>query len=391
MARRILLATGALLALVACAGGSGTGAADQSTLAPVAGPTADQLRDIKVRLQPVVQASEPIWLGIRPADDTIYVAGKEGFVWPVTDGLLDGTPLLDMSSLTASAGEQGLLGVAFHPSEPLLYVSYTDRQGDSHVDEYRLDGDRRLSVDERRSVLTLDQPYANHNGGQIFFGPDGLLYVAFGDGGSANDPERHALDLGTWLGKILRIDPRPTAGAPYAVPPDNPFVGRSGAKPEIYSYGLRNPWRSAFDFTTGDLWVADVGQNKIEEVNRRAVEEGAGRGTNFGWSAFEGRRRFNDDQPTGGAVPPVFQYDHGDGCSITGGVVYRGKAIAGLQGAYLFGDYCRDDVRALTLQGKAQAVRLAAGVSDVVGFGEDADGEVYVLSLAGQVFKLVPA
>jgi len=354
-------------------------------------PTVDQLKKVSLRLDPLLEIKEPIWLGTRPSDGSLYVAERAGRIWPVVDGRLASAPLLDMSSLTRAEGERGLLGVAFHPTQPFLYVDYTDRNGDSHVDEYDLRAGSMLDVRRRREVLSQRQPFPNHNGGQVFFGPDGLLYVAFGDGGSGGDPNRNGLNLGTWLGKLLRIDPRPSGSAAYGVPPDNPFVGRAGARPEIYSYGLRNPWRSAFDPVTGDLWIADVGQNAIEEIDVQTKTQGAGRGANFGWSAFEGTAHFNGDQPTEGAIPPVFEYRHGaNECSITGGVVYRGKAIAGLVGAYLFGDLCADDVRALGRDGGFDAVSLVAKAGQIVSFGEDAAGEVYVMDFNGRVLKIVP-
>jgi glucose/arabinose dehydrogenase len=245
-------------------------------------------------------------------------------------------------------------------------------------------------------VLFQDQPFPNHNGGEVFFGPDGYLYIGLGDGGSAGDPQRNGLNLGTWLGKLLRIDPAASGDQPYTVPPDNPFIGHDGAKPEIWSYGLRNPWRFSFDRATKDLWIGDVGQGNVEEVDRSTVAEGAGRGTNYGWSAFEGRARYNADQSPDGTVPPVFQYSHENGnCSVTGGYVYRGAAIPALRGAYLYTDYCGSGVRAVVVDvnGNAgTAIQLTDEPGSIVSFGEDADGEVYVCSLGGNtVYRIDPA
>ena len=199
----------------------------------------------------------------------------------------------------------------------LVYADYTDRAGDTRVVEYRRSASNALTVDpaSARVVLRVDQPFSNHNGGLLMFGPDGLLYVGLGDGGPDGDPDRRGQDLGTLLGKILRIDPQPSGGRPYSVPASNPFLDRPGAQPEIYSYGLRNPWRFSFDRRTGALAIGDVGETQWEEID--LVPHGAGRGANFGWSAFEGFARFNDDQTAPNAIPPVLVYPHDEGCSVT--------------------------------------------------------------------------
>ena len=211
-------------------------------------------------------------------------------------------------------------------------------------------------------MLTIDQPYGNHNGGNVTIGPDGMLYIGMGDGGSGGDPERRALNVTSMLGKILRIDPTPSAGAPYTVPPDNPFVGVDGARPEIWSVGVRNPWRMSFDPATGDLWFGDVGQGAIEEIDVAWAADGAGRGINFGWSAFEGSSRFNEDQPPDGATPPIYEYEHGEaGCSVSGGAVYRGAAIPALVGWFVYGDYCSGNLYALARRGPSGGRHSAAG------------------------------
>jgi glucose/arabinose dehydrogenase len=241
--------------------------------------------------------------------------------------------------------------------------------------------------------MFADQPFANHNGGQVVFGPDGLLYWFLGDGGSANDPFGNGQNLDTWLGKILRIDPRPSGGAPYTVPPDNPFVGRAGAKPEIFAYGVRNPWRNSFDKATGDLWIGDVGQNAIEEID--FCPRSGAPGANFGWAAHEGTRQGPRPVPAAeGHVPPVYEYPTADGnCSVTGGYIYRGTRIPGLTGAYLFGDFCGGVVRGLRLEGGKVSEHRSFGleVSSLASFGEDHTGEVYALSLTGGVFRIDPA
>jgi len=381
----------------------GTSATSPTTTATTAAPPATTVADnpdlgaVHVKLTPVAQATEPIFVAIRPGDaGTLYIAERGGRLRALRGGALAEQPVLDISSMTLAGGERGFLGFAFSPDGGHLYVDYTDRDGNSNIDEYAVGGDGTIDPSTRRQVLFQQQPYPNHNGGEVIFGPDGYLYIGFGDGGSAGDPQRNGLNLGTWLGKILRIDPRANGDQPYTVPPDNPFVGQDGAKPEIWSYGLRNPWRFSFDRSTKDLWIGDVGQGNIEEVDRATVADGAGRGTNFGWSAFEGTARYNDDQSADGVVPPVFQYTHANGnCSVTGGYLYRGAAIPALRGAYLYTDYCGNGVRAIVVDasGKAgDAVQLTDQPGSIVSFGEDANGEIYVCSLSGDVvYRIDPA
>jgi glucose/arabinose dehydrogenase len=248
-------------------------------------------------------------------------------------------------------------------------------------DAYRADPASELVI------LEQPQPYSNHNGGAVRFGPDGMLYLGLGDGGSEGDPQGNGQDLGNWLSTIIRIDVRHASAAqPYVVPPDNPFVGTAGAKPEIWAYGLRNPWRMSFDSATGALWVGDVGQDRFEEVD--VVR----RGGNYGWSHVEGFSCYKPSTNCGIAdtVPPLVVYPHGPECSISGGVVYRGRAIPALDGHYLYGDYCSGAVWALDASTRANPVRLATGVGNVVAFGTDAAGEVYVLTFGAPVLKVVP-
>ncbi len=249
-------------------------------------------------------------MAVRTGDDSLYVTEQSGRVRAIRDGRLAARPVLDLTADTTAAGEQGLLGLAFAPDGAHLYVDYTDRSGDTHIDEFAMNG---LVADpaSRRNLLVVDQPQPNHNGGQLAFGPDGYLYIGLGDGGAADDegpghaPGGNGQSLETLLGKILRIDPTPTASAPYTVPADNPFVGTSGAKPEIWAYGLRNPWRFSFDADTGDLWIGDVGQNEWEEVDHAPATNGrdAGRGDNFGWNRLEGTHRTAARHPQG-PFPP---------------------------------------------------------------------------------------
>jgi len=301
---------------------------------------------------------------------------------------MDPNAVLDVSGQVKAGGEQGLLGIAFSPDGRYLYLDFTDSGGDTHIAEFAMRGDRP-DPGSQRNVLTVDQPFANHNGGQLAFGPDGHLYVALGDGGSAGDPNGNGQSLGTLLGKILRIDPRPSGAQPYGIPRDNPFVDRTGARAEIWDYGLRNPWRFSFDPTTRDLWIADVGQGDWEEVDHEPAGRG---GRNYGWNRLEGTHRFNGDPPAG-AVAPVLEYNHdGGACTVIGGSVYRGSAIPDLRGAYLYGDYCLGWVKAVSAGDRAGASRdLGINVPSLTSFGVDQRGELFVLSGGGQVFRIVKA
>jgi glucose/arabinose dehydrogenase len=307
--------------------------------------------------------------------------------------------VLDVSSQVSGELEQGLLGLTFSPDGGRLYVDYTNRDGDTRVVEYGF-ADGKADTGSAREVLAVDQPFPNHNGGEVAFGPDGLLYVGLGDGGSQGDPNGNGQNLGVLLGKILRLDPRPSGGRPYTVPADNPFVGRPGARPEVWAYGLRNPWRFTWDRATGDLWIGDVGQDKFEEVDFRAA--GSPAGANFGWNGAEGNHTFKGGAPPG-AVAPLFEYSHDKGISITGGYVYRGQRLTGLQGAYVCGDAASGRLFALVQQGgrlvdqrelDLRVDRQATGGSvrgyGLASFGEDAQGSLYLLSLTGELLRFEP-
>lgn len=353
--------------------------------------TSAPLGDPVVALEPIASFEQPVDIAWRAGDPTAYVVERVGRVTPVRDGTVEAA-VLDMSSLTVAEGERGLLGLTFGPDGNTAYVHHTDLEGTSVVAEYAVGADGTFDPASRRVLLTVPQPYPNHNGGDVTTGPDGMLYIGFGDGGAADDPLRAGLDVSTLLGKILRIDPTPTATAPYTVPTDNPFVGIDGARPEIWSVGLRNPWRFSFDSATGDLWVADVGQNEWEEVNLVRAGDGAGRGINFGWSAWEATHRFNDDQSPDGATPPVYEYPHGDeGCSVSGGAVYRGTAVPELAGWYVFGDYCSGRITGLRVDGTSVTTALyLADSPSVVALRASPDGEMYVVSIAGELSRLTP-
>ena len=357
-----------------------------STAAPTSAPPASgNLAAARVKVTRVAPLSQALAMAVRTGDPQLYVAQKSGQV-----RALGGTTVLDLGGEVSTGSEQGLLGLAFSPDGALMYVNYTDRGGDTHVVEYAFAGGRADPA-TARELLFVDQPFANHNGGNLVFGPDGKLWIGLGDGGSRNDPRDNAQSLDTILGKMLRIDPRPSGGQPYTVPPDNPFVGRSDARGEIWSLGLRNPWRYSFDRATGDLWIGDVGQNAREEVDFTPAPSSGGQ--NYGWARLEGTRRVSGTPPPG-AVGPILEYDlEGGNCAVTGGYVYRGTKIPDLAGAYVYADYCAGEVQALRQAGgRAEGRRsLDVTVPNLASFAEDAAGELYALSLTDGVFRIDPA
>ncbi len=341
----------------------------------------------------------PLWVTAVP-DDTgrLFVAEQGGRIRIVDNGQLLPTPYLDISDRVLAGGERGLLGVAFPPSfgdaRSTFYVHYSDHDGNTAVSSFEAPSGEADTVDPstERTILTQQQPYANHNGGWIGFDPDGMLLIALGDGGSGGDPQNHASSLDTLLGKILRIDVLgATADAPYLIPADNPFVGRAGARPEILHYGLRNPFRDSIDLETGALWIGDVGQSAWEEVD---VAPAGSRGLDFGWHRWEGGHCYNP--PTGcdptGVTMPVTEYGHDVGCAIIGGVVYRGDAIPALRGAYLFSDNCSGTLWAIdagldAVQAPTTLLETGRSISSI---GIDDAGEVYLTDLAGgELLRLV--
>ncbi|MDH3225586.1 MAG: PQQ-dependent sugar dehydrogenase [Thermoleophilia bacterium] len=329
----------------------------------------------------------------RPGDSRLFVVEQRGLIHTIAADELESEPFLDLRGATEAGGERGLLGLAFHPEHEtngLLYVSYTDVDGTTRVVEFHADtADGPADPDSARELLAVEQPFANHNGGHVAFGPDGMLYIGLGDGGGGGDPEDHGQRLDTLLGSILRIDvdSRGPGGLPYAVPRDNPFVDQPDARPEIWAFGLRNPWRFSFDAPTGHLWIGDVGQDQIEEIDR-ILATTAGAGTNFGWNRFEGNSAFDPqgrDVTGGAATPPVSQYSHDDGCSVTGGHVYRGVAVPDLDGRYVFGDFCTGRIWTLNADGdpgRPQEITDAIGgpLANLTSFGVDNDGNLYAVT-----------
>ena len=326
----------------------------------------------------------------------LFVVEKPGTIEIVKDGKRAATPFLDITAIVrSSSNEQGLLGLAFHPEfarNGRFFVAYTGRSGENSVAEYRVSppsGDV-ADTDSAKLLIAVSDPFPNHNGGMLAFGPDGYLYISMGDGGSAGDPNGNGQDLGTMLGKILRIDI--DGGGDYAIPATNPFANQAGAKPEIWAYGLRNPWRFSFDRETGDLWIADVGQNKYEEIDFQSGNSKGGE--NYGWNTMEGDHCFKPAQgcDQSGLVKPVFEYDHGKGCSVTGGYVYRGKAVPALSGRYLFTDYCGATLWASTrgAYGKVATAEIGKLPEGVTAFGEDEAGELYfTVDGEGAVYRFV--
>jgi glucose/arabinose dehydrogenase len=324
----------------------------------------------------------------------LFVVEKVGRIRVVRDGTLSPVPFLDITGRTGSSkSEQGLLGLAFHPGyaqNGFFFVNYTDREGDTVVSRFSVSADPALADPASEAVvLMLDQPAANHNGGHLAFGPDGYLYIGTGDGGGAGDQFRNGQNGMTLLGAMLRLDV--DGSLPYSVPVDNPFVGDPALRDEIWAIGLRNPWRFSFDRLTGHLYTADVGQNTYEEVNFLAVDHPGGQ--NYGWPIMEGMHCFPEDRSCdrSGLTPPVVEYDHSLGCSVTGGYVYRGQEFPILTGIYLFGDYCSGRIWGLASTGDAgwQLAELAQADLRLSSFGEDETGELYLVDMGqGALFKI---
>jgi glucose/arabinose dehydrogenase len=357
----------------------------------VIGPTTSAaLPDAEIDLELVQTFDQPIAMAVRDGDPALYFAEKAGRVIELEGGTK--TTVLNISDRVSNSGEQGFLGIAFSPDGNALFANYTNLAGDTVVRRYPFVEDQPVDEDAGRKVIKIDQPFENHNGGNLAFGPDGYLYIAMGDGGSQDDPGNRSQDLGELLGKMLRIDPRPTGS--YDVPPDNPYIGRKGRN-EIWARGLRNPWRYSFDDVgvgaTGDLWIGDVGGGSREEVDHQLASSN-GR-ENYGWRKMEGTLNNGFGPAPAGHDPPVYEYGHtGANCAITGGYVYRGDDIPDLQGAYVFADFCEGDIRLFDPADPDGTDRvLDEEVDALASFGRDTEGELYVISLAGTVSKIVPA
>jgi glucose/arabinose dehydrogenase len=382
-------ATAVAVALVAVAGVVDSPAS--ATVAPLAAPP-------PVTLTPLPSIAVPVDLTWREGDEALYVVTQGGRVEQVVGDTV--TNVLDVGDLISFEGEQGLLGLAFAPSGDRAYINFTDNSGDTNIAELAVDAAGAFKRDSLRTILVIDQPYHNHNGGGVRFGPDGMLYIGMGDGGSAGDPERRSQNLGDLLGKMLRIDPAtPSGDLQYTIPADNPFVGQDGARGEIWSVGLRNPWRFSFDSETGDLWIADVGQSAVEEIDVAPADGNglnAGLGLNFGWSGYEGNDVYNSDVVVEGHYAPIATYPHDGRCSVSGGVRARGDGAGALAGWYVFGDYCSGQVFALAVTGEGTEMTAAGEPVEIARTGEitavmsGPTGELYVLGGAG-VERIDPA
>ena len=347
---------------------------------------------LELELEPFLEGLQAPLLLTHAGDGSgrSFVVEQGGTIRTVQGGRVQPEPFLDISDRTEGGGEQGLLGLAFHPAyerNGRFFLNYTDLAGDTIVASYRSDGDRADPASEE-VLLKIDQPYPNHNGGHLAFGPDGLLYIATGDGGSAGDPQENGQNRDALLGKLLRIDV--DEGSPYGVPRDNPFADGENGAPEVWAYGLRNPWRFSFDQRSETLWVGDVGQGELEEIDRVPIGEG---GLNFGWNEMEGSRCYEgEDCDTSDKVLPITEYGHDLGCSVTGGFVYGGEDFPELQGAYLFGDYCSGHVWGIdaAASGPVEPTLLMSTERALSSFGLDEDGELYITDIgAGEVLRVV--
>lgn len=352
-----------------------------------------------IRLEPVLGAGQlvrPLFL-THAGDARLFVLEQPGRIRIIENGTLRPEPFLDIVDRVGSGGnEQGLLGLAFHPdyaTNGRFFVNYTDKNGDTHVSRFNVRSDNPNRADPASEVqlLFMEQPFINHNGGMLAFGPDGYLYVAAGDGGSGGDPEGNGQNPATLLGSLLRLD-IDFADDAYAIPPDNPFVGDDGRANEIWAWGLRNPWRFSFDRVTGDLFIADVGQNTYEEVSFEPA--GSAGGLNYGWAIMEGNHCFGANNcDTAGLVLPIFEYNHATGCSVTGGYMYRGSANLALYGNYFVGDFCSGIIWRLFPNGDGtwDAAKVLDTEHFISSFGEDVNGELYITDLQnGSIWRIVP-
>jgi len=373
-----------LLALSACSSDTGTNPAP-----PPAPPPPPLSGEFSLTVETVANGlTRPLYLTAPAGDDRLFIVEQTGRIRIVTNGTVLAAPFLDLSSKVSGGNEQGLLSMAFHPNyaaNGFFYVDYTDDDGDTRVERYAVSADPDVADGgSAKLILSVPQPLSNHNGGHILFGPDAMLYVAIGDGGGAGDPQNNGQNAGTLLGTLLRLDV--DGGDPYAIPVDNPFGN------EIWAIGLRNPWRIAFDPAAGTLYIADVGQASLEEVNVVGDDEA---GLNYGWRIMESSSCFGgggcDDA---GLVLPVLEYGHIEGCSVTGGFVYRGSDLPEVVGHYFYSDFCQGFLRSFRFDGEGATAEVewdVGGLASVLSFGRDAAGELYILSDNGRVVRLVRA
>ncbi|GAB5401485.1 MAG: PQQ-dependent sugar dehydrogenase [Aureisphaera sp.] len=354
-------------------------------------------QNIEVTLQPFASGlSSPVDIA-NAGDDRLFVVEQDGRIKIVqTDGTVNSTPFLDISSQVSNGSEQGLLGLAFHPdyaSNGYFFVSYTDNSGNSQVSRYSVSGDPDIADDTSElEIIDATQPFPNHNGGSINFGPDGYLYISWGDGGSGGDPGNRAQNTELLLGKLLRIDiDNPDAGQNYGIPTDNPFAGNPPNAEEIWAYGIRNAWKFTFDSANGDIWIGDVGQENVEEIDRAGISEA---GLNYGWRCYEGNDPFNTSgcPPDGELTFPIGVYSSSNAtphCSITGGYVYRGTDYPDMQGIYFFADVCSGMIGGLENIGTTNdVVDYGTFGGSWVSFGEDVNNELYIANISGSISRV---
>ncbi len=365
------------------------------TPAPTATPTSEPNPSaLNLQLEMVADGLKQPVFATHAGDGSgrLFIVEKSGTIVALDENVTQPLAFLDITDrVGSSSSEQGLLGLAFDPdfaANGRFFVYYTDRDGDTVISRFQASDDRTTADPGSEVVLlTQDQPAANHNGGMLAFGPDGYLYAGLGDGGAAGDRYGNGQNLGTILGTIIRID---SNGDEALVPADNPFVGQDGARPEIWAYGLRNPWRFSFDRATGDLWIADVGQNQWEEINFQPA--GSPGGENYGWPITEATHCYEENPcDTAGLTMPVAEYEHGPGCSVSGGYVYRGAQQPAMQGIYFYGDYCSGQIWGLAAGADSQwqNTELLDSGAQISAFGETENGELLLVDYSGMVYRLV--
>ncbi len=349
-----------------------------------------------LKLTPIATAAALTAATTRKGDSDLYLTEQAGRVRRLRiggdngNGVLDDAPVLDITNLVTAGGEQGLLGITFSPDGGDLYVAFTNKEQNQELDRFPFNG-TTADATKRTTILTIPDFAPNHNGGQLTFGPDGYLWWGMGDGGGGGDPQGNGQKTTDLLGDILRIDIDPahaTGNKPYSAPKDNPFADGKNGAPEVWDYGLRNPWRFSFDPANGDLWIADVGQNQWEEIDKVPSTKG---GLNFGWSQLEGTHPFNGGTKPAGAIDPIYEYDHSGGrCAVVGGYVYRGKDIAGLDGTYTFSDNCDGVLHGLRVgnDGSVSVFDLGLTVAGASSFAVDPQGRLYVLSVDGTIARI---
>lgn len=353
---------------------------------------ADPPTDREYTLTPIVTTglARPVFVTTPPGDtERLFIVDQPGEIYILQAGEVLETPFLDISPIANdTSNEQGLLGLAFHPNyaeNGYFYLNYTAQNGATIIARYTVSADDPNVADEESEfvVIRIEQPYANHNGGMLAFGPDGYLYIGMGDGGAAGDPANNGQDPFTLLGDMLRLD---INTEPYAIPEDNPHVDGTTGRPEVWASGLRNPWRYSFDRATGNLYIGDVGQNQYEEINFQPADSTGGE--NYGWDIYEGSHSYEGDE-LDNTVMPIAEYDHGEGCSVTGGYVYRGQELPELDGVYLYADYCTGTIWWARQAGDEWEGDVFMNTDlQISSFGEDANGEIYVINHSGGVFKL---